>query len=148
MWKLDRFMDILLFTTRLCIIACRHMVPYYYNNEYIKASDIADVYDFKIRSLSPAFTALTKVGILESRVGGRDRGFIFARDPKEITLYDIVRALEGEEVVECCANLVKCKPLKCEKCSIYAELKSVIETRKKILSSKTIFKHYEEMKLI
>lgn len=136
-------MDILLFTTRLCIIACRHMVPYYYKGKHVKASEIAELYNFKVRSLSPSFTVLVKAGILSSQVGGRERGFIFALDPKTITLYDITHALEGESQIDFCEDALNCQPLKCEDCSINHELRNLIEARRVILSSTTIYKHYE-----
>ncbi|MFR9542945.1 MAG: hypothetical protein SNH27_12915 [Rikenellaceae bacterium] len=70
------------------------------------------------------------------------------KDPKDITLYDIVYALEGDEPVECCGDILTCKPRKCKDCSIYEELQKVIEYHKKTLSTTTIaYKHYEEVNL-
>ena len=73
------------------------MVSNYYSGVPIKIPEIADVYGFKPRSINPSFSKLVKAGILSSRVGGTydQRGFMFTKDPKEITLYDIVYALEG-----------------------------------------------------
>ncbi|MFI3292798.1 MAG: Rrf2 family transcriptional regulator [Rikenellaceae bacterium] len=140
-------MDVLLFTTRLSIIACRHMVPSYYSGVPIKIPEIAEVYGFKPRSVNPSFSKLVKAGILSSRVGGiyEERGFMFFKDPKEVTLYDIVYALEGDEPVECCGDLLTCKPRKCKDCSIYKEFERVIEHHKKILSATTIYEQYEKM---
>lgn len=124
------------------------MVPFYYSGEVIKIPEIAAVYRFKARSINPSFTALTKSGILHSQVGGRieDRGFTFAKDPKLITLYDIVNAIEGDASVECCGDLLKCIPAKCRDCSIHKVQQRVIDYRKKILSSTTIYEHYMKMK--
>ncbi len=141
-------MDILLFKTRLSIIACRHIVPLYYSGEVIKIPEIAAVYGFKARSINPAFTALTKAGILSSQVGGRyeDRGFTYAKDPKLISLYDIVNAIEGDASIACCSDILTCRPTQCSECSIYKELQKVIDYRKKILSATTIYDHYMKMK--
>ncbi len=140
-------MDVLLFKTRLSIIACRHMVPNYYSGVPIKIPEIAEIYGFKPRSINPSFSALTKAGILSSQVGGKyeDRGFLFAKDPKEITLYDIVYTLEGDEPVECCGDILTCKPRKCRDCSIYKELQNVIDYRRKILSKTTIYEHHKQL---
>ncbi len=124
------------------------MVPNYYSGVPIKIPEIAEVYGFKPRSINPSFSMLTKAGILSSKVGGRyeDRGFLFAKDPKEITLYDIVYALEGDEPVACCGDLLKCKPRKCKDCSIYKELEKVMDHHKMILSTTTIYDHYKKMR--
>ncbi len=140
-------MDLLLFSTRLSIIACRHMVPFYYKGETVNIPEMAERYGFKARSLNLSFTKLTKAGILRSRVGGKheDRGFFFAKDPKNITLYDIVIALEGEETFECCGNKLNCNPIQCKDCSIHSELYKIIDYRKKLLSSTTIYEHYNNI---
>ncbi len=60
---------------------------------------------------------LVKAGILTSRVGGtyEQRGSMFAKDPKEITLYDIVYALEDDEPVECCGDILKLQTSKMQR---------------------------------
>ncbi len=143
-------MDVLLFTTRLAIIACRHMVPYYYRCESVKIPEIAEVYGFKARSINPAFTALVKSGVLSSQVGGRfdNRGFIFAKDPKEVSLYDIVEILEGDAQVPSCSTMLKCQPANCNDCSIHTELQQVVDIRKKLLSATTIYDQYENSKTL
>ncbi|MFI3278276.1 MAG: Rrf2 family transcriptional regulator [Rikenellaceae bacterium] len=140
-------MEVLLFTTRLSIIACRHMVPNYYSGVPIKIPEIAEVYGFKPRLVNPSFSTLVKAGILSSRVGGTydERGFMFAKDPKEITLYDIVKALEGDAPVENCSDILKCQPVNCQECSIHKELQRVIDYRKKILSTTTIYEQYRQL---
>ncbi|MFI3268616.1 MAG: Rrf2 family transcriptional regulator [Rikenellaceae bacterium] len=141
-------MEVLLFKTRLSVVACRYLVPFYYKGETVKIPEIAEIYGFKPRSINPSFSALTKVGILSSRVGGKyeERGFMFAKDPKEVTLYDIVRALEGEAPVVGCSDRLTCQPSDCNDCSIHDELQKVKESRKKILSGTTIYEHYLNLK--
>ncbi len=140
-------MEVLLLSTRLSVIACRHIVPHYYRGEAVKIPEIAEVYGFKPRSINPSFSSLVKAGILRSRVGGtyKERGFMYAKDPKEITLYDIVVALEGDMLVESCSDILKCRPAKCDECSIHKELQKVIEHRNKILSSTTIYEQYKQL---
>ncbi len=139
-------MDVLFLTTRLSIIACRYIVPYYYSSETVKIPEIAEVYGFKPRSINPSFSKLVKAGILTSQVGGsyEQRGFMYAKDPKEITLYDIVSTLEDDTPFEC-SDILKCQPAKCKDCGIHKELQKVIYSRKKILSATTIYEQYEKM---
>lgn len=140
-------MEVLLFRTRLSIIACRDMVPHYYSGEPTKIPEIAEKYGFKPKSLNPSFSNLVKAGILNSRIGGtfEERGFTFTRDPKLITLYDIVKSVEGDDEVECCVDKLKCKPRKCKDCSIHEELQVVLEHRRRVLSATSIYEHFEKM---
>ena len=43
----------------------------------------------------PSLRRIAQVGILKSRVGGLDRGFMLFRDPELMFLYKIIIALEG-----------------------------------------------------
>ena len=54
----------------------------------------------------PALRCLTQVELLKSKVVGRDSGFIFARDPALISIYEVVTALEGEFKLSSCRDVV------------------------------------------
>lgn len=95
---------------------------------------------FKInpRTLAPALRLLTHAGILNSRTGGLDRGYILARDSREISLYDIVQTIQGEPMVECCMDSLKgmkCTFKMCQngRCKLFNRLNEVMDmTRQKI----------------
>ncbi len=143
-------MEVLLLKTRLSIIACRHIVPYYYKGVAIQIPEIAEVYGFKPRSINPSFSMLVKAGILSSQVGGKpdQRGYIFAKDPKDITIYDIVKAIEGDEPVPCCSSILKCQPAKCSDCSIHNDLQKIVDMRKISLSANSLYHEYTQMTTI
>jgi Rrf2 family protein len=60
----------------------------------VAASDIADRLSLPRRFLEQQFTALAKAGLVESRRGSGG-GCRLARPAREITVADVVRAIEG-----------------------------------------------------
>lgn len=130
--------------TRLGIIACRYLVQGYYDNRYTSAPEIAEHYNMNVRALMLALHQLTKAGILRSRVGGATPGFIFAKDPKEFSLYQIMVVLEGEPHFECCKELIsnlECNAKKCDGCSIFAMFNRILDNVKNEFSAITMVEH-------
>lgn len=119
----------ILTVTRLGIIACRYLVKGYDENRYISAPEIAEHYNMNVRALMPALRQMTRMGMLRSRVGGKEPGFIFAKDPAEITLYNVLSVLEGDAQFNCCKELMP--ELKCDcqdktQCGIFSLFNGVI----------------------
>jgi len=63
----------------------------------LSARSIAEKEEISIRFLEQAMTALKERGIIES-VRGPHGGYRLARPSKEITLFDIILAIEGQSV--------------------------------------------------
>lgn len=109
-------------STRYALIACRSLTRGYFENRYSAAPDIAEVLNINVRALMPALRQLTRAGILRSRVGGKEPGFIFARHPREITLFEVLTALEGDNEVVCCKEVnpeLRCDCASKNGCFIY-----------------------------
>ena len=54
------------------------------------------------RALIPMLNRLTRMGYLQSKVGGKNPGHIFIKDPKEISVGEVILALEGRlEMIGC-----------------------------------------------
>ncbi len=71
--------------------------------------EIAKKQDISERYLENIFTQLRSNGILIS-LKGKNGGFKLAREPKEISLFDIITAVEGNlSIVECATNNNTCK---------------------------------------
>ena len=112
----------LLLSTRLFLIASTYLVEGYFEKVKITAPYIAEKCNVNSRALMPALRRLTQVGILKSQVGGREPGFIFARDPALISMYEIIVALEGEFHIASCRDLIediKCEISDCYNCQFY-----------------------------
>lgn len=102
----------LLACTRYGLIACRYLTEGYYDSRYISAPEIAEKYGMNVRALMPALRLLTRAGILHSRVGGAEPGFIFTRNPDSISMLELLTVLEGSVKVNCCRDIIK--GLKCD----------------------------------
>ena len=112
----------LLLSTRLFLIASTHLVEGYSKKIKITAPYIAKRCNVNSRALMPALRRLTQVSILKSQIGGREPGFILAREPSDISMYEIITALEGEFKMSSCRDImdyVKCKIDNCNDCSIF-----------------------------
>jgi Rrf2 family protein len=77
--------------------------------EAVTAKRLAAFYDLPSAYLNKQLQALTRAGILSS-VSGPKGGFQLARDPRNITLLDIVIAIDGADEAFRCAQILKAGP--------------------------------------
>ena len=77
--------------------------------EAVTAKRLAAFYDLPTAYLNKQLQALTRAGILSS-VSGPKGGFQLARDPRNITLLDIVIAIDGADDAFRCAEILKAGP--------------------------------------
>lgn len=136
----------LLLSTRLMIIASNYLVQGYYEKVKITAPYIAEKCNINPRALKPALRRLTQVGILRSQVGGKEPGFILARDPSIISIFDIIDALEQDMHVNSCRELnmsINCEIKNCEDCSMYKTINIGLSRITDNLKKVTLLDHYE-----
>ncbi len=84
-----------------------HCLLYMVNIEEGKSIGIRDLATFQGISetyLSKVYTKLTKCGIVKS-VPGVKGGYALAKNPEEITFWDVVEAVEGKEPFFQCAEI-------------------------------------------
>lgn len=72
--------------------------------EPVRGSTLAAKYGLPPAYLGKCLQALARSGILASTTGPRG-GFSLARDPSEISFYDVVEAIEGAEPAFRCAEI-------------------------------------------
>jgi Rrf2 family protein len=77
--------------------------------EPVSTSRLAGIYELPVPYLNKQLQALARAGILESVPGPRG-GFKLARDPANITLLDVVVAVEGPEEAFRCTQISKRGP--------------------------------------
>lgn len=92
----------------------------------VSLRDISRRQDISRKYLWQVVNPLKAVGILRSTRGAQG-GYMLARDPADISLYDIVKTLEGDDVLVGCLN----ENDKCERClsCVSHEAWKHIETR-------------------
>jgi FeS assembly SUF system regulator len=80
------------------LIALRHLAA---AGRCASAKDIADTYRIPLPMLSKILQNLSKAGLLVSEQGTHG-GYKLARDPHEITAYEIIRTIDGPIFLTAC----------------------------------------------
>ncbi len=78
------------------------------NNEAVALSGIAERQDISISYLEQLIAKLKKAGIVNS-IRGAQGGYLLAKKPEEISVGDILRALEGDLNPVDCAEIIGSK---------------------------------------
>lgn len=117
------------------------------DNRSIGIKDLAEYQGVSETYLSKFFTKLKKKGIVES-VPGAKGGYRMAKDPHEITFWDVVEAIEGEKSFFRCHEIRQNEIILDKKdlpvthvgspCLIHKVMLEAEEQMKKYLSSKTL----------
>ena len=113
--------------TRYGLIACRYLVWGWHNGVWLTGPEIAERYRMNVRALSPALQRLVMAGILRSRRGGTKPGFMLSRPPEEVTMLEVVRALEGNFRMDCCRTVLpdircSCETDCCRVCGVFRDM--------------------------
>ena len=129
--------------TRYGLIACRYLVWGWHNNVWLNAPEIAARYHMNVRALSPALRRLVMAGILRSQCGGTRPGFMLSRAPEEVTMLEVVRALEGNFRMDCCRTVLPCVQCSCEtdSCRVCGVFRDMLDELRSRLSSVSLEDH-------
>ncbi|MFR9530646.1 MAG: Rrf2 family transcriptional regulator [Rikenellaceae bacterium] len=133
-------------STRMCIICCSELINGYYAGHKVTATTLADKFGLNIRTLNPSLNKMKNKGILKSQVGGIDRGYIFARDPHEISVCEVIEAVEGFGYMPNYTDFIngaKCSNKDCEHCHLHQASKVVIDFAKEQYKNISIFDLFE-----
>ena len=129
---------------RLGLIACRYLVEKYEEQINVSAPDIAQKYNMNVRALMPALRKLTQAGILNSQIGGKAPGFMFSKDPKNISLYEVIIELSEERKTWCCRNttsIINCGMQTCDSCNIYRTITGGMDKIHEVFKHVSVFDH-------
>lgn len=111
------------------------------NGELAKANAIAETTNISVKFLEQILTQLRKGRILGSKQGYAG-GYFFLNDPKDITLADVYRLIDGPIALISCASInfyEPCEDCPDEKtCAIHHTLVYVRDETLKILEKMTI----------
>lgn len=106
------------------------------SQDYKTVDSIADGTEIPTQFLGKICQNLVKEGLLQSRKG-RGGGFRLARPGAEISLMEVIKSLDGEEVFDRCLFDVK----KCSKggvCPLHEDWAPIRNELKKLMEKKTI----------
>lgn len=95
----------------------------------VPVTRLAEFHELPSAYLNKHFQALARAGVVSSRSGPRG-GFLLARPPDEITLLDIVDAIEGPEPAFRCTEIRQRGPLPASRrdCRVPCRIATVMRT--------------------
>jgi Rrf2 family cysteine metabolism transcriptional repressor len=76
------------------LLALLELSPYYAKGDPLQIRQIASQQNIPDRYLEQLLASLRRAGLVKSQRGARG-GYLLARDPWKITLYDVVSCIEG-----------------------------------------------------
>lgn len=108
---------------------------------------MSEKFNINPRTLTPALTRLVRAGVLNSRTGGTDRGYLLARDPKTISIYEIAHNIQGDLKMRCCSEVIdgaECFMSRGGSCKVFHQLNRALIGVKEELEGISLYDQYSE----
>ena len=106
------------------------------------AKDVADSYHIPQEALAKILQRLVKAGLLHSQ-HGTNGGYTLARDPRTITAFEVIRAIDGPFFITSCVT-VRGECDQSDRCNIRQPLRRVSHSIEEVLRSITISEMNDE----
>lgn len=122
------------------LIAMRHLAEHA-DLGACSAKDLAEMYSIPQEALAKILQRLTKAGLLVSQYG-TNGGYTLARDPKKISAFEVIRAIEGPLFITSCST----GDADCDqsyRCTVRAPLRKVSRSIEDVLNRLTIWEMIE-----
>ena len=103
-------------------------------NKPVRLTDIAAGRDIPLQFLEQLFSALRRAGVLRSQRGASG-GYLFARPPEQVTVLNVVEALDGLLTPATCTQGECAHLVDCGAASVWIEAKDAVE---QVLAASTI----------
>ena len=118
------------------LIAMRHLAEHA-DLGACSAKDLAEMYSIPQEALAKILQRLTKAKLLTSQYG-TNGGYVLAHDPRTITAYEVIRAIEGPLFITSCSEATAdCE--QSDRCTIRGPLQKVSRTIEEVLNKLTIW---------
>lgn len=119
------------------LMAISHIAYRGDDNKIVNTKRIAEEYSIPVELLAKILQKMAKGGLITS-LNGPKGGYILARPPREITIGEVVKAIEGPiELVECYRrDETVCQQL--GKCSVRRPIRKIQDSITRLLDSMTI----------
>jgi FeS assembly SUF system regulator len=122
------------------LIAMRHLAQHA-DLGACSASDLAEMYSMPQEALAKILQRLSKAGLLLSQYGSNG-GYTLARDPRTITAFDVIRAIDGPLFMTSCSTSTSdCD--QSHRCTVREPLRKVSRSIEEVLSRLTIWEMIE-----
>jgi len=122
------------------LIAMRHLAEHA-DLGACSAKDLAEMYSMPQEALAKILQKLTKAGLLVSQYG-TNGGYTLARDPRRISAFDVIRAIDGPLfITSCSAATEDCD--QSDRCTVRGPLLKVSRSIEEVLNRLTIWEMTE-----
>lgn len=101
------------------------------------AKDLADSYGLPQEALAKILQKLARAGLLVSQFG-TNGGYVLARNPRTITAYEVIQAIEGPLFVTSCVS-VRGECDQSAKCTVREPLRKLSQSIEDVLNRITIY---------
>ncbi len=107
------------------------------DNSSCSAKDVAEAHGIPQELLAKILQKLVKSGLLVSHHGSNG-GYVLARDPRTISAFDVIRAIEGPLfITSCVTTRGECDQT--SRCTVREPLRKVSQGIEEVLSKITIY---------
>ncbi len=118
------------------LIAMRHLAEHAHAGS-CSAKDVAESYSIPPELLAKILQRLVKAGLLVSH-HGINGGYVLARDPRTISAFDVINAIEGPLfLTSCITTHGECEQT--SRCTVREPLRRVSQSIEEVLSKLTIY---------
>jgi len=122
------------------LIAMRHLAEHS-DLGACSAKDLAELYMIPQEALAKILQKLTKAGLLVSHYG-TNGGYLLARDPRHISAFEVIRAIEGPLFITSCSSATEdCE--QSDRCTVREPLRRVSRSIEEVLNRLTIWEMTE-----
>jgi Rrf2 family protein len=117
------------------LMAMKHLAEHAHLGA-LSAKDLAESYGIPPEALAKILQRLVKAGLLQSQ-HGMNGGYTLARDPRLITAYEVIRAIDGPLFITSCTT-VRGECDQSDRCTVREPLRRVNRSIEEVLQRITI----------
>jgi Rrf2 family protein len=110
------------------------------------AKDVAEAYGIPQEALAKILQRLAKVGLIRSQ-HGMNGGYTLTRDPKMISAFEVIKAIDGPLFITSCIT-VRGECDQTDRCTIREPLRKVNESIEQVLKNIKISEMHEEPEVL
>jgi Rrf2 family protein len=127
------------------LMAMKHLAEHV-DQGACSAKDIAEAYGIPQEALAKILQRLAKVGLVRSQ-HGMNGGYTLTRDPKMISAFEVIKAIDGPLFITSCVT-VRGECDQSDRCTIREPLRKVNESIEQVLKNIKISQMREEPEVI
>jgi len=127
------------------LMAMKHLAEQVHQGA-CSAKDVAEAYGIPQEALAKILQRLAKIGLVQSQ-HGMNGGYTLTRDPKMISAFEVIKAIDGPLFITACVT-VRGECDQTDRCTIREPLRKVNESIEQVLRNIKISQMREEPEVL